>query len=53
MYLIRQLLQRIQNAAARFLLKKYAKMNGVISLQWLPLVERIEYNVAKMAYTNQ
>ena len=48
-YLIKKL-QRIQNTAAAFVLRRYAKEEDVIKLKWLPVKENIEYSIAKMAY---
>ena len=43
-------LQRLQNSAAGYVIGRYAKVNDVISLKWLPIKERIEFAFAKMSF---
>ena len=37
---MKQQLQRVQNTAAGFVLNKYASINDVINIKWLPIEER-------------
>ena len=48
-YLINRL-QRIQNTTAGYVLNKYANINDVISLNWLPINENIQFSTVKMTY---
>ena len=43
-------LQRLQNSAAGYVMGRYAKVNDVISIKWLPIKERIDFAFAKMSY---
>ena len=43
-------LQRIQNASASFVTGRYSKLTDVISLGWLPIYERTEFSMAKLAW---
>ena len=43
-------LQRVQNCAAGYVLGRYAKAIDVVNLNWLPILEDIEYNVSKLTY---
>ena len=43
-------LQRLQNCAAEYVLRKYANTSDVINLNWLPVAENTEFNVSKLAY---
>ena len=43
-------LQKVQNAAADFVLNKYANMKDVINVKWLPIEEQIEYSLAIMGF---
>ena len=45
-----QQMQKVQNDTAGFAYKKYGNIHDVISLKWLPIVERIENTIAKLAY---
>ena len=45
-----QRLQKVQNAAAGFVLKRRANIKDVINLKWLPIVENIDMTIAKAAY---
>ena len=47
---MKQQLQKVQNAAAGFVLNKYANVNDVINTKWLPIEERIEYSLAVMGF---
>ena len=42
-YLVKRL-QRVQNCAAGYILCRYANAVDVVNLQWLPILESIEYN---------
>ena len=48
-YLFNQL-QRFQNATASFVRNSYAKCHDVINLKWLPMRERTEHSLAKLAW---
>ena len=48
-YLIKRM-QRVQNSAAGFVLCRYSRVEDVIDLKWLPVKERIEFNIAKLAF---
>ena len=48
-YLIRRL-QKVENAAAGFVQGRYANAENVFVLNWLPVNERIEFNIAKLTY---
>ena len=48
-YLIRRL-QKVENAAAGFVQGRYANAENVLALTWLPVKERIEFNIAKLTY---
>ena len=47
---MKQQLQKLQNAAAGFVLTKYASINDVINIKWLLIEERIEYSLAVMGF---
>ena len=48
-YLLKRL-QKLQNSAAGYVYKRYANENDVISLNWLPIKEKIQYNISVMAF---
>ena len=48
-YLVKRL-QKVQNTAASFVLGKFTKVNGVITLGQFPIKERIDYSIGKRAY---
>ena len=48
-YLI-QRLQRIQNTAAGYVLNRYATLNDVIGLKWLPVKEYINYSTSRLVH---
>ena len=48
-YLLKRL-QRVQNFAAGYVLGRYANTVDVINLNWLPIIEGIEYNISKLTY---
>lgn len=48
-YLIKQL-KRVENAAVSFALQKYMTEQEVISLSWLPVIERSGFQLEKMAH---
>ena len=48
-YLFSQL-QKVQNAAVSFVRKKYSKCSDVIEMKWLPMKERSEHSIAKLAW---
>ena len=43
-------LQTILNATAGFVLNKYANTRDVVSLKWLPIVERQQYALAVLTF---
>ena len=47
---MKQQLQKVQNAAAGFVLNEYPNINDVINIKWLPIEERIEYSLAVMGF---
>lgn len=48
-YLIKKL-QKVQNAAAGFVLNRRATIGDVIQLKWLPVKERIDYAIAVLTF---
>ena len=48
-YLIKRI-QRLQNAAAGYVLMRYSNEKDVISLNWLPIIELIDFEISKLAY---
>ncbi|XP_066935792.1 uncharacterized protein [Clytia hemisphaerica] len=44
-------LQKVQNAAAGFVLKRYARTSDVIDLEWLPVSEMVDLTIAKIAHS--
>ena len=46
-------LQKIQNIAAGYVLSRYATLNDVIQLKWLPVKEYIELNTAKIVHKSR
>ena len=48
-YLFNQL-QKVQNATASFVKNGYSQLTDVIDLKWLPMKERSEYSIAKLAW---
>ena len=49
LYLLNRL-QKLQNAAAGFVVGRYGSINDVIGLSWLPIIERYEYSIAILAF---
>ena len=49
MYLLKKL-QKIQNAAARFVYGRQVDENDVVGLKWLPVRERISLSLAKLTH---
>ena len=47
---MKQQLQKVQDAAAGFVLNEYPNINDVINIKWLPIEERIEYSLAVMGF---
>ncbi len=43
-------LQKVQNAAAGYVLRRHANINDVLLLEWLPVAENIESSLAKMVH---
>ena len=48
-YLVKRL-QRVDNCAAGYALARYANAVDVVNLNWLPILEGIEYNIRKLTY---
>ena len=48
-YLIK-CIQRLQNAAAGYVLTRYSNEKDVISLNWLPIIELIDFEISKLAH---
>ena len=48
-YLIKRI-QRLQNAAAGYVLMCYSNEKDIISLNWLPIIELINFEISKLAY---
>ena len=48
-YLIKHI-QRLQNAAAGYVLMRYFNEKDVICLNWLPIIELIDLEISKFAY---
>ena len=49
LYLLNRL-QRVQNTAAGYVLGRYAKLNDVLGLRWLPIKENIENSTSKLLH---
>ena len=45
---MKQQLEKVQNAAGGFVLHKYANINNVMNIKWLPIEKRIEYSPPTM-----
>ena len=43
-------LQRQQNACAGFVTRKFAGLENIIKLNWLPVKENVEFNILKLAH---
>ena len=43
-------LQRAQNMCAGYVLSRYATVADLKELRWLPIKERLEYSIAKLAH---
>ena len=48
-YLIKRI-QRLQNAAAGYVLMCYSNEKDIISLNWLTIIELINFEISKLAY---
>ena len=48
-YLIKRF-QRLQNVAAGYVLTRYSNEKDVISLNWLPIIELIDFEISKLAH---
>ena len=48
-YLVKRL-QQVQNCVARYVLGRYANAVVVVNLNWLPILESLEYNINKVEY---
>ena len=48
-YLVKRL-QRVQVCTAGYVLGRYANAVDVVNLNWLPILEGIEYNISKLTY---
>ena len=47
---MKQQFQKVRNAAAGFVLNKYANINDVINIKWFAMEERMEYSLAIMRF---
>ena len=43
-------IQRLQNAAAGYVLMRYFDEKDAISLNWLPIIQLIDFDISKFAY---
>ena len=43
-------MQRVQNATASFVRLSYSTTSDVLAIKWLPMKERSEFSLAKLAY---
>ena len=43
-------LQRLQNACAGFATRRFARVEDVLQLNWLPVNENVELNILKLAH---
>ena len=43
-------LQRLQNACAGFVTRKFAALEDIIKWNWLPVKENVEFNILKLAH---
>ena len=43
-------MQKLQNATAGFVLNKFANIHDITALRWLPIIERIESSILKLAF---
>ncbi|XP_057290201.1 uncharacterized protein LOC130612880 [Hydractinia symbiolongicarpus] len=43
-------LQKLQKVACSFVIGRYAKIQDIIKLKWLPIKERREFNLSKLTY---
>ena len=43
-------LQRLQNACAGFVTRKFAGLEDIIKLNWLPVKKNVEFNILKLAH---
>ena len=48
-YLIKRI-QRLQNAAAGYVLMRYSDEKDAISLNWLPIIQLIDSEISKLVY---
>ena len=48
-YLIKHI-QRLQKAAAGYVLMHYSNEKDVFSLNWLPIIELIDFEISKLAH---
>ena len=49
-YLIKRL-QRVQLAAAGFVMERFVDMADILSLEWLPIVELRDFNLSKLIFS--
>ena len=47
---LRKRFQRVKNCAVGFVLGRYSSEENILDLKWLPVKERIESNIAKLAF---
>ncbi|XP_057299344.1 uncharacterized protein LOC130629967 [Hydractinia symbiolongicarpus] len=46
-------LQKIQNMAAGYVLRRYANLQEVTNLKWLPVKEHIEFSISKLVHKSR
>ena len=48
--MLKRRLQKLQNSAASFVTGRFCKSHDVLQLNWLPITERFDLSMAKLAY---
>ena len=48
-YVVKQI-QRAQNCATGYIISKYANAAVAVNLNWLPILEGIEYSISKLTF---
>ena len=48
-YMLKRL-QRVQTSTPRYAFRRYATINDIFSLKWLPIVEFIEFSTVKLVH---
>ena len=47
---LKRRLQKLQNSAASFVIGRFLKSSDILQLNWLPISERLDLSMAKLAY---